>query len=72
MCGTKNETISHIVSETCPKGVERHDSVGSYVHWQFCEKLAFNRARIWCEHEPEKVVENKNFKIYHHMEQWSG
>ena len=35
----------------------RHDSVGRYVHWQFCEKLGFNKERLWYEHE------NKNFKI---------
>ena len=39
-----------------------------------CEKLAFNRARLWYEHEPESVVQNKNlkilwdfFKLYDHM-----
>ena len=42
---------------------QRHDSVGRYVHWQFCEKLGFNRTRVWYEHEPESVVENENFKI---------
>ena len=67
MCGTRNETISHIVSE-CGKLAQkeykrRHDNVGRYVYWQFCEKLGFNRARLWYEHEPESVVENKNFKI---------
>ena len=71
MCGARcmvqNETISHVVSE-CGKLVQkefkgRHDSVGRYVHWQFCEKLRFNRARPWYEHEPESVVENENFKI---------
>ena len=30
---------------------------------QSCEKLGFNRARLWCEHEPESVVGNKNFII---------
>ena len=30
MCGTGNETISHIVSEG---GKRRHDSGGRYVHW---------------------------------------
>ena len=39
MCGTRNGTISHIVSE-CGKLAQkeykrRHDSVGRYVHWQF-------------------------------------
>ena len=40
-----------------------HDSVGRYVHWQFCEKLGFNRAKLWYKHEPESAVENENFKI---------
>ena len=58
MGGKRNETISHIVSE-CGKLAQkeykrRHDSVGRYVHWEFCEKLGFNRARLWYEHEPEK------------------
>ena len=43
MCGTRNETISHIGSE-CGQLAQkeykrRHDSVGKYLHWQFCEKL---------------------------------
>ena len=67
MCGTRNETIFLIVSE-CGKlsqkeYKQRHNSVGSYVHWQFCEMLGFNRARLGYEHEPESVIENKNFKI---------
>ena len=54
MCGTRNETISHIVSE-CGKLAQkeykwRHDSVGRYLHWQFCEKLGLNRARLWYQH----------------------
>ena len=66
MCGTRNETISHIVSEcgklTRKEYKRRNDTVGRYVHWQFCEKLGFNRARLWYEHEPKSVIENKNFK----------
>ena len=67
MCGARNETISHIVSE-CGKLAQkeykrRHISAGRYVNWQFCEKLGFNWARLWYEHEPESVIENKNFKI---------
>ena len=64
ICGSRNETISHIVSETSPKGLQMEaHSVGSYAHWQFCEKVRFNRTRLWYEHEPESVVENKNFKV---------
>ena len=67
MCGTRNETISDVVSE-CGKLAQkeyqwRHDSVGRYVHSQFCEKLGFNVARLLYEHEPESVVETENFKI---------
>ena len=67
MCGRKNETISHIVNE-CGKFAEKeykrwHDRVRSYVDWQFCEKLGFNRARVWYEHEPESTVQNENFNI---------
>ena len=67
MCRTRNETISHIVSEWSKLAQKeykrRHDIVGRFVHEQFCEKLGFNRARLWYEHEPERVVGNKNFKI---------
>ena len=57
MCGTRNKNISHVVSE-CGKFAQkeykrRHYSVGRYVHWQFREKLGFNRTRLWYEHEPE-------------------
>ena len=67
MCGARKETISHIVSE-CGKLPQkeykwRHDTVRRYVHWQICERLGFIRARLWYEHEPERVVENQNFKI---------
>ena len=30
---------------------QRHDSVGKYVYWQFCEKLGLNRERLLYEHE---------------------
>ena len=84
VCGPRNETISHIVSECgtlaqkeykrrhdmseCGNLAQkeykrRHDSVRRHKHWQFCEKLGFIRARLWYEHEPESVVENRNFKI---------
>ena len=50
--------------QTCPKGVETDaDSVGRYVHEQFCEDLRFSRARLWYEHEPDSIVENGNVKI---------
>ena len=63
-CGTRNETIVSECGKLSQKEYKRrYDSVGRYVHWQFCEKLGFNRARLWYEHEPESVVDNENFKI---------
>ena len=67
-CVVQEMRLSHIVS-ACAKLAQkeykqRYDSVGKYVHWQFCEKLGFNRARLWYEHEPESVAENENFKIF--------
>ena len=67
MCGARNKIISHIMSK-CGKPAQKeykrsYDSVGRYVYWQFCEKLGFNRAWLWYEHELEHVVETKNFKI---------
>ena len=41
----------------------RHDSGERYVHWQFCEKLGFNRVKLWYEHGQGSAVENENFKI---------
>ena len=44
---------------------QRHDSVGRYVYWQFCEKVGFNMARLWYEHDPEeKNLENTDVLIY--------
>ena len=67
MCGTRNETISHTVNKcdnlAQKECKQRHDNIGRCVHWQFCEKLGFNRAKLWHEHEPESVVENQNFNI---------
>ena len=68
MCGTRNETIAHIVNE-CGKLAQkkykwRHDSVGRYVLWQFCEKLGFNRARLWYEHNQKVSLKTKISKLY--------
>ena len=56
MCGSKGETVAHVVSE-CGKLPQteykgRHDNVACYIHWQFCGKCGLQRAktgmnRIW-------------------------
>ena len=39
-CGTRNETIVSECGKLSQKEYKRrYDSVGRYVHWQFCEKF---------------------------------
>ena len=67
MCGSKGETVAHVVSE-CGKLAQteykgRHDNVARYIHRQLCGKCGLERANSWCEQKPEGVVESENFKI---------
>ena len=67
MCGSKGETVAHVVSE-CSKLVQkeykgRHDNVARYIHWQLCGKRGLERASSWYEQKPEEVVESENVKI---------
>ena len=57
MCGSKGETVAHVVSE-CGKLAQteykgRHDNVARYIHWQLCGKCGLERANSWCEQKPE-------------------
>ena len=61
MCGSKGETVAHVVSE-CGKLAQtdykgRHDNVTRYIHWQLCGKCGLERANSWYEQKPEGVVE---------------
>ena len=67
MCGSKGETVAHVVSE-CGKLAQteykgRHDNVARYFHWQLCGKCGLERANNWYEQKPERVVESENSKI---------
>ena len=67
MCGSKGETVAHVVSE-CSKLAQteykgRHDNVARYIHWQLCGKCGLERASSWYEQKPEGVVESESFKI---------
>ena len=67
MCGSKGETVAHVVSD-CGKLAQteykgRHDNVARYIHWQLCDKCGLERANSWYEQKPEGVVESENFKI---------
>ena len=67
MCGDRDETINHILSE-CSKLAQReyktrHDWVGKVIHWELCKKLNFDHTTKWYMHKPESVLENETHKI---------
>ena len=68
LCGDKDETINHIISE-CGKLAQkeyttRHDWVGKVIHWELCEKFEFNHTNKCYMHNPEFVLENEVHKIH--------
>ena len=41
----------------------RHDNLGKIVHWKLARKCNFEAGDKWYENEPERVLENKDYKI---------
>ena len=67
MCGDKDKTVNHIVSE-CSKLAQRdiqtrHDWVGKVIHWELCKELNFHHATKWYTHKPESVLENETIRF---------
>jgi len=67
MCGARNETVSHIISE-CSKLAQkeykrRHGYVGKYIHWKLCKKYNIDSKARWYEHSPKGIVESNDIKI---------
>ena len=67
MCRKVDESIDHIVSG-CSKLAQkehkkRHDNLGKIVHWKLARNCNFEAGDKWCEHEPESVLENEDYKI---------
>ena len=67
LCGDRDETINHIISE-CSKLAQkenktRHDWVGKGIHWEMCKKLKFDHTNKWYMHNPEPVLENNIHKL---------
>ena len=65
MCGNRDETVNHIISE-CSKLAQReyttrHDSVGKVIHWELCKKFNFHYTTKWYMHKPEPVLENEAY-----------
>ena len=67
LCGDKDETINHIISE-CSKLAQkeyktRHDWVGKVTHWEMCKKFQFDHMNKWYMHNPAPVLENDTHKL---------
>ena len=67
MCRKVDESIDHIVSG-CSKLAQkeykrRYDNLGKIVHWKLARKCNFEAGDKWYEHEPESVLENKDYRI---------
>ena len=67
VCRKVDGSIYHLVSG-CSKLAQkeykrRHDNLGKVVHWKLARKCNFEAGDKWYEHEPESVLENKDYKI---------
>ena len=67
LCGDRDETINHIISE-CSKLAQKenkskHYWVGKVVHWEMCKKFKFDHTNKWFMHNPAPVLENDTNKL---------
>ena len=67
LCKEKPETIDHLVAG-CSKlastqYLERHNRVGTYLHWKICQSAQIKTADQWYKHVPEPVVENEKMTL---------
>ena len=67
LCGDRDETINHIISE-CSKFAQKehktwHDWVGKVIHWEMCRKFKFDHTNKWYMHSPVPVLENNTYGL---------
>ena len=67
LCGDKDETINHIISE-CSKFAQkeykaRHDWVSKVIHGKMSKKLKFDHMNKWYMHNRESIPENETHKL---------
>ena len=55
LCKKADESINHVVSG-CSK-------IGKLVHWKLTRNSNFEAGDKWYEHEPQSVLESKDYKI---------
>ena len=60
LCGDREETINHIISERSVKEYKtRHVWVEEVVLWELCKKLKFDHTNKWYMYNPESILENE-------------
>ena len=65
VCRKVDESIDHIISG-CIKLAQykrRHDNLGKIVHQKLARKCNFEAGGKWYKHDPERFLENENYKI---------
>ena len=67
LCGDRDETTNHIISE-CSKLAQkeyktRYDWVGRVIHWEICKQFKFDHTNKWYMHNPAPVLENNTHKL---------
>ena len=63
LCGDRNETINHIISE-CSKIAQkeyktRHDRVEKVIPWELCKKFKYDHTPERYTYNPESILENE-------------
>ena len=67
LCRTYPETVQHVISGcqclASTKYTNRHNKVGTYVHWVILKKLGIKVCKDWFKHEPKKIEEACNVVV---------
>ena len=67
LCGDRDETINHIISECSKLALKeyktRHDWVGKVTHREMCKKFKSDHANKWYMHNLAPVQENDTHKL---------
>ena len=67
LCGDRDETINHIISECSKLALReykaRYDWVDKVIHWEMCKILKFDHTNKWYMHNPAPVLKNATHKL---------
>ena len=63
LCGDRDETINHIISECRKLPQKEYKARHDRVHWKMCKKLKFDHTNKWYMHNPAPARENHTHKL---------